>query len=97
MSVYTLRLGLGLFFLFAGTLLLVRKWLAPGLDREFDSLRLNLGALFAFVFGALNIVRWYLMWSARRNRAIPVRAPLQPDPSLVPPEPPNPELDFTKD
>ena len=58
---------------------------------------MNLGGVFALVFGCLNLVRWYLVWSHRRNLATPVRAPLQPDPSLVRPEPPNPELDFTKD
>jgi hypothetical protein len=97
MSVYTMRLGLGLFFLLTATVLFARRWLAPGLDAQFDPLRLNLGAVFALVFGALNVVRWYLMWSYRRNRATPVRTPLQPDPSLIRPEPPNPDLDFTKD
>jgi hypothetical protein len=96
MSIHTLRLVLGVFFLLAAGLLFARGWLMPGLDAKFDSLRLNLGAVFALVFGALNLVRWYLVWSYRRQRAIPVRTPLQPDPSIVRPEPPNPELDFTK-
>jgi len=96
MSVPTMRLVLGVFFLLTGTLLLTRHWLAPGLDANFDSRNLNLGAIFALVFGVLNVLRWYLAWSFRRQRATPVRTPLQPDPSLVRPEPPNPELDFTK-
>src|SRR5205823_13827167 len=58
MSVYTLRLGLGLFFLLMGTALFARRWLMPNLDAQFDPLRLNLGAVFALVFGALNVVRW---------------------------------------
>ena len=57
--------------------------------------RLNLGGVFAIVFGCLNLVRWYVARAHRRARATPVRTPLQPDPSLVRPEPPNPDLDFT--
>jgi hypothetical protein len=57
---------------------------------------MNLGGVFALVFGCLNLVRWYIAWSARRERATPVRTPLQPDPSVVRPEPPNPELDFSR-
>ena len=96
MSVHTMRLGLGVFFLLGAGVLFARKWLLPGLDAKFDSLRLNLGAVFALVFGSLNVVRWYLAWSHRQEKAIPVRTPLQPDPSLVRPEPPNPDLDFSK-
>jgi hypothetical protein len=97
MSIHTMRLGLGIFFLLLAAAIFGRGWLFPHLDAHFDSMRMNLGGVFALVFGCLNIVRWYLTWSYRRTQATPVRTPLQPDPSLVRPEPPNPELDFTKD
>jgi hypothetical protein len=94
MSVHTMRLIVGLFFLVAAAFLFAHRWLAPGLDAHFGSL--TIAAIFALVFGISNVVRWYLAWSFRRTRATPVRTPLKPDPSLVRPEPPNPELDFTK-
>ncbi len=94
MSIATLRLIVGIFFLVACGLLVGRHWLAPQWAARFDPLRLNLGAAFALVFGLLNLTRWYLAWSYRRQMATPVRRPLQPDPSLVPPEPPPPEIQF---
>ncbi len=94
MSIATLRLIVGIFFLVACGLLVSRNWLAPQWAARFDPLRLNLGAAFALVFGLLNLTRWYLAWSYRRQMATPVRRPLQPDPSLVPPEPPPQELQF---
>lgn len=96
MSVAMLRLALGLFFLAAGTVILFRSLFAPGLNARFDPLRLDLGGVLAWVLAGLNLARWYAAWSYRRFRATPVRTPLQPDPSLVRPEPPNPELDFTR-
>lgn len=96
MAVATLRLALGLFFLAAGALILLRSVIAPGLNARFDPSRLDLGGVLALVLGGLNLARWYAAWSYRRYRATPVRTPLQPDPSLVRPEPPNPELDFTR-
>jgi hypothetical protein len=96
MLVYKLRLGLGLLFLVLSGVIFARSWIAPRLDQQFDPLRLNLGGVMALVFGGLNIARWYAMRAARRARATPVRSPLQPDPSLVRPEIPNPELDFTR-
>jgi hypothetical protein len=96
MSVHTLRLALGILFLVLAAVIFTRDWLAPGLGAGFDPLRMNLGGVLALVFGGLNLVRWYTWWSYRRSRATPVRTPLQADPSAVRPEPPNPELDFTK-
>ena len=60
-----------------------RRWLFPELDAKFDPLRMNLGGVFALVFGCLNLVRWYVARSHRLARATPVRTPLQPDPSVV--------------
>jgi hypothetical protein len=96
MTIHTMRLGLGILFLLLAAAVFGRRWLFPELDAKFDPLRMNLGGVFALVFGCLNIVRWYLAWSYRRTLATPVRTPLQPDPSLVKPEVPNPELDFAK-
>jgi hypothetical protein len=96
MTIHTMRLGLGILFLLLAAAVFGRRWFFPDLDARFDRTRMNLGAVFALVFGCLNIVRWYLAWSDRRKRATAVRTPLQPDPSVVRPEPPNPELDFTR-
>jgi hypothetical protein len=92
-SIPTLRLIVGVFFLLASALLALRYWIVPEWAARYDPLRMNLGAAFAFVFGLLNIARWYLSWSQRQRVAIPVRYPLQPDPSLVRPEV-RPEFDF---
>jgi len=97
MSVHTLRLALGILFLVLAGVIFTRDWFAPGLGAGFDPLRMNLGGVLALVFGGLNLARWYTWRSYRRSRATPVRTPLQPDPSVVRPEPPNPELDFTKE
>jgi hypothetical protein len=96
MSIHTLRLGLGILFLLMAAAIFGRRWLFPGLDAKFDPLRMNLGGVFAIVFGCLNLVRWYIARSHRREMATPVRTPLQPDPSVVRSELPNQELDFTK-
>lgn len=91
-----MRLGLGLLFLGFAVVIFTRNWLLPGLGVGFDPLRMNLGGVLAMIFGFLNLARWYVVWSARRVQATPVHTPLQPDPSVVKPEPPNSELDFTK-
>ena len=96
MSIHTMRLGLGILFLVLAAAIFGRRWLLPQLDAKFDPLRLNLGGVFAIVFGCLNLVRWYLAHQHRLARAKPVRTPLQPDPKVVRPEVPNQELDFTK-
>lgn len=95
MTVHTLRLILGLFFLLASVLLFTRHWVAPEWAARYDPVRMNLGAGFALVFGLLNIARWYVAWSRRRMLAVPIRTPLQPDPSLVRPEF-RPEFDFVR-
>src|SRR5262245_13997704 len=94
--VQRLRFAMGVLFLLLAGLILARAWLMPGLDTRFDSLRMNLGGVLALIFAGLNFARWYVIWSHRRTQATPVRTPLQPDASLVRPEPPNAELDFTK-
>lgn len=96
MSIHTMRLGLGLLFLGFAVVIFTRNWLLPGLGVGFDPLRMNLGGVLAVIFGFLNLARWYVVWSARRVQSTPVHTPLQPDPSVVKPEPPNSELDFTK-
>ena len=88
---------MGVLFLLLAAAMFARRWLMPELDARYDPLRMNLGAFFALVLAGLNLARWYAARSERRARATPVRTPLQPDPSVVRPEPPNPELDFTKD
>jgi hypothetical protein len=93
-SISTLRLLVGIFFLLASAFLALRSWIAPEWAARYDPLRMNLGAAFALVFGLLNLTRWYLSWSQRRMQAMPVRTPLQPDPSLVRPEL-RPEFDFS--
>ncbi|MBA4186496.1 MAG: hypothetical protein C0467_00615 [Planctomycetaceae bacterium] len=96
MSVHTMRLVLGVMFLILAGVILTRDWFMPGLGAGFDPLRLSLGGVLALVFGCLNMAKWYVVWSYRHEMATPVRTPFQADPSLVKPEPPNPELDFTR-
>lgn len=95
MAVHTMRLVLGILFLMLGTLILARRWVMPDLDARFNTTRMSLGAVLALVFGGLNLARWYAAWSYRRTRSTPVRTPLQPDPTMTRPEPPNPDFDFT--
>ncbi|MCS7022289.1 MAG: hypothetical protein NZ703_04555 [Gemmataceae bacterium] len=95
MSIRTLRLLVGIFFLGASAFLWARHWLAPEWATRYDPLRLNLGAAFALVFGLLNVARWYMSWSQQRWATTAVRYPLQPDPSLVRPQL-RPELDFQR-
>ncbi|MBA4064794.1 MAG: hypothetical protein C0501_13990 [Isosphaera sp.] len=91
-----LRLVLGLMFLVLAAAIFTRAWTAPDLDARFDPVRMNLGGVLALVFGGLNLARWYAAYSYRQARRTPVRTPLQPDPSAAGPEPPNPDLDFSK-
>lgn len=97
MSLNRIRLAMGILFLLLAVFILLRGWLAPGLDARFDSTRLWLGGLLALVFAGLNFARWYSMYAYQQARRTAVRTPLQPDPSATAPEPPNPDLDFTKD
>jgi hypothetical protein len=96
MPVQRMRFAMGVLFLLLAGVIFARAWLMPGLDARFNSLRMNLGGVLALVFAGLNFARWYVVWSHRRAQATPVRTPLQPDASLVQPESPNSELDFTK-
>jgi hypothetical protein len=96
MSIHTMRLCLGVMFLILAVLIFARDLFAPALGARFDPMRLNLGGVLALVFGFLNLAKWYVMWLHRREMATPIRTPLQPNPDMVAPEPPNPDLDFTK-
>jgi hypothetical protein len=96
MSEHKMRLGFGILFLMLAGMIFTRAWFMPGLDARFDTLRMNLGGALALVLGVLNITRGYVSWSHRREQAIPVRTPLQRDPTATSPEAPIPELDFTK-
>jgi len=96
MTIQSMRLAMGVLFLVLGGAIFGRRWLFPGLDARFDPLRMNLGGVLALIFAGLNLARWYAVWSYRRGRATPVHTPLQPDPSLQRPEPPNPDLDFSR-
>ena len=95
MTVRHMRLALGLFFLLAGTVLLAARFLAPErVGRSFDLLRLTLGALLALVLGGVNLAKWYAGHAAFRQRATPIRRPLQPNPARRADEDPNPDFDF---
>ena len=92
-----MRLVLGCLFLFLAAVIFSRPLFAPDLDKKFNPVRLNLGGVFAVVFGLVNIARWYVAWSYRRSLATPVRTPLQPDPDAPRTGERNPELDFTRE
>jgi hypothetical protein len=96
MPVQRMRFAMGMLFLLLAGVIFARAWLTPDLEARYDSLRMNLGGVLALILAGLNFARWYAVWSHRRAQATPVRTPLQRDPSLVRPEPPNAELDFTK-
>jgi hypothetical protein len=96
MTVRHLRLALGLFFLVAGVGLLVLRLGFPDVAAKVnDPTRLLIGALLALALAGVNLAKWYsgLLWF--RQRATPVRRPLQPD-STSSGEEYNPELDFDK-
>lgn len=96
MSIHTMRLVLGVMFLLLAVLIFGRDLFLPQLGNRFDPMRMNLGGILAVVFGLLNLAKWYVAWTYQREMATPVRTPLQPNPDMVAPEPPNPELDFLK-
>src|SRR5690348_250542 len=96
MSVHTMRLGMGILFLILAGLTFARGWLFPSLAAWGDPVRMNLGGVFALVFGMLNVARWYVAWSYRREQATPIRTPFQPEPTESNGDAPNPDLDFTK-
>ena len=96
MSIHVMRFSLGIFFLLLAGAIFTRRWLMPGLDEKFDPLRMNLGGAIALMFGGLNLARCYAAWAWRNSMRTPVRYPLQPDPSVVPPTESIPEFDFTR-
>jgi hypothetical protein len=96
MSIRTLRLGLGLLFLGLGIAIFTRQWFFPELAARYDTLRMNLGGVFALVFAGLNLARWYAATQFVKSRQIAVHYPLQRDPSASPQVEPVPEFDFFK-
>jgi hypothetical protein len=96
MSVLAMRFVMGLLFLILGIMIFARHWWMPELDNKYDSLRMNLGAVLALVFGGLNLARWYAAWTFQKSTQTPVRYPLRPDPSATPQDEPIPEFDFTR-
>jgi hypothetical protein len=96
MSVLTMRLVLGIFFLIMGTLIFTRDLFFPEFMATADPLRLRIAGFFAYVFGGLNLARWYSVYSYRQSTRTAVRYPLKRDPSAVPQVEPRPEFDFTR-
>jgi hypothetical protein len=96
MSVRTMRLVMGILFLFLAGAIFTRRWLFPEFAAKNDSLRMNLGGVFALVFGGLNLARWYAVQAFQKTSKTAVRYPLQRDPSAAPQVEPIPEFDFTK-
>src|SRR4051812_15073606 len=97
MAVRQMRLMLGLFFLVAGVGLLVLRFGFPAAAAKVnDPTRLLIGALLALVLAGVNLAKWYSGWLWFRQRATPVRRPLQPDPTASAGEEYNPEFDFDK-
>jgi hypothetical protein len=96
MSVRTMRLAMGILFLFLAAAIFARGWLFPEFAARYDSLRMNLGGVFALVFGGMNLARWYAATQFIKSSQTAVRYPLQRDPSAVPPVEPIPEFDFTR-
>ncbi|MBY0459351.1 MAG: hypothetical protein K2V38_18645 [Gemmataceae bacterium] len=97
MAVRHMRLGFGLFMLFAGLALLGLRVFAPETAAKLNDLtRLTIAASLAVVMGGVNLARWYAGWLAFQQSATPVRLPLQPDPTASAEPEYNPEFDFTK-
>jgi hypothetical protein len=91
-----MRLYLGLLFLILAGAIFTRRWLFPEFAAQFDPLRMNLGGVFALVFGCANLVRWYVAAQFVKSSQTAVRYPLQRDPSTAPQVEPVPEFDFMK-
>ena len=97
MAVRHMRLTLGLFFLLAGTTLLVLRFALPEVGARLNTpMRLLIGALLALVLAGLNLSKWYAGWVWYRQQATPVRRPFQPDPSAGAQPEVIPEFDFSK-
>ena len=96
MPIRQMRLIMGLFFLCAGTALLVVRFGFPEALPRMDPLRLFLGALLALALGCWNLAKWYTGWLWYQEQATPVRYPLQPDPNAEHRPEVLPEFDFDK-
>lgn len=97
MNVWHARLALGVFFLVAGTGVLVLRYAFPDDAVRFGRpLNMAIGGVFALVMGALNIARWYVARLHFQRRATPVRSPLQPDAAARAPAEYNPDFDFDR-
>ena len=96
MQIRTMRLVLGILFLCLASVIFTRKWIFPELAGKFDSLRMNIGGVFALVFGCVNLAKWYSATQFMKSTQTAVRYPLQPDPSAAPQVEHLPEFDFTK-
>src|SRR5438093_1415004 len=93
MNVRSMRLVLGLFFLFAGLSLLVLRFAGPEVLAEddklrnflakFDPVRIVLGSIFALVMAGWNLTKWYAATLDSDRRATPVRQPFQREPDAV--------------
>ena len=94
MTVRQMRLTMGLFFLVAGTAIIVIRFAVPEIAARFNETRLLLGGLLALVLAAVNLAKWYAGWVWYQQQATPVRQPFQPDPSAKPEV--LPEFDFSK-
>ena len=95
MAVRHMRLVLGVLFLIVGLGILALRFGAPEAVARFDPLRLFLGAILALVLGTVNCMKWYSGHLWFQQQAMPVRRPLQPDPTAKGEEY-NPEFDFDK-
>ena len=91
MAVRNVRLTMGVFFLLAGIGLVVVYFGVPALNNRINAL---FGAFVAFIFGGVNLVKWYAGWMWSRQQATPVREPFQADAPEPAPREYNPDLDF---
>lgn len=95
MTVRHMRLTMGLFFLVAGTGVLVLRFGMPDAAARFNSpTRLLVGGCLALVLAGLNLAKWYAGWMHARQMATPVRPPLQPNPDAPGTRERNPDFDF---
>jgi hypothetical protein len=96
MQVRTMRLAVGVLLLVMGSALFARDWLFPEFAASRSRIQLNIAAVFAVVFGCVNLARWYAATQFLKSTQTAVRYPLQPDPSAAPQVEPIPEFDFSK-
>ncbi|QJW92978.1 hypothetical protein [Frigoriglobus tundricola] len=94
MTVRHMRLGLGLFFLVAGAVLLGVRFGVPDLVAKWNPMRLFLGACLALAMGCWNLSKWYAGWMWYQQQATPVRRPFRPGPTADAAPEMLPEFDF---